>query len=85
LHAARVALELAKRLAVRWAIDDLLGVAIQQLRIARTPSSPQVAGPMGAPVMEITVNRCRKEQRHEYRLAHNLLPEHRTAAAKRRA
>lgn len=35
LQAARVALELAKRLAVRWAIDDLLGVAIQQLRIAR--------------------------------------------------
>jgi cytochrome c peroxidase len=35
LQAARVALELAKRLAVRWAIDDLLGVAIQQQRIAR--------------------------------------------------
>ncbi len=35
LQAARVALELAKRLGVRWAIDDLLGVAIQQLRVAR--------------------------------------------------
>jgi hypothetical protein len=35
LQAARVALELAKRLAVRWAIADLLGVAIQQLRVAR--------------------------------------------------
>jgi cytochrome c peroxidase len=35
LQAARVALELAKRLTVRWAIDDLLRVAIQQLRVAR--------------------------------------------------
>ena len=35
LRAASVALELAKRLGVRWAIDDLLGVAIQQLRGAR--------------------------------------------------
>jgi cytochrome c peroxidase len=35
LQAARVALELAKRLGVRWAIGDLLGVAIQQLRGAR--------------------------------------------------
>jgi hypothetical protein len=35
LRAARVALELAKRLGVRWAIDDLLAVAIQQLRGAR--------------------------------------------------
>ena len=33
LRAARVALELAKRLGVRWAIDDLLGVALQQLRV----------------------------------------------------
>jgi cytochrome c peroxidase len=36
LQAARAALELARRLGVRWAIDDLLGVAVQQLRIART-------------------------------------------------
>jgi cytochrome c peroxidase len=35
LGAARVALEVAHRLRVRWAIDDLLGVAIQQLRRAR--------------------------------------------------
>ena len=53
-------------------------MAIQQLRIA--------PGPIGAPVTEMTiVDRCRKEQTHEYRLAHNLLLEHRTAAAKRRA
>jgi cytochrome c peroxidase len=35
LQAARAALELAKRLGVRWVIDDLLGVAVQQLRVAR--------------------------------------------------
>jgi cytochrome c peroxidase len=35
LQAARVALELARHLTVRWAIDDLLGVAVQQLRVAR--------------------------------------------------
>jgi cytochrome c peroxidase len=35
LQAARLALEVAQRLGVRWAIDDLLGVAIQQLRAAR--------------------------------------------------
>jgi cytochrome c peroxidase len=35
LRAARVALEVAHRLPVRWAIDHLLGVAIQQLRRAR--------------------------------------------------
>jgi hypothetical protein len=35
LQAARVALELATRLRVRWVIDDLLGVATQQLRVAR--------------------------------------------------
>jgi hypothetical protein len=36
LRAAKVALELAHRLRVRWAIDDLLGVALQQLRVARS-------------------------------------------------
>jgi hypothetical protein len=35
LQAARAALELAKRLGVRWAIDELLGLAVQQLRVAR--------------------------------------------------
>lgn len=35
LQAARAALELAKRLSIRWAIDDLLGVALGQLRVAR--------------------------------------------------
>jgi cytochrome c peroxidase len=35
LQAARVALELAKRLTVRWPIDSLLGVASHQLRGAR--------------------------------------------------
>jgi cytochrome c peroxidase len=35
LQAAKVALELAKRVAVRWVIDGLLGVAIGQLRSAR--------------------------------------------------
>jgi hypothetical protein len=39
---------------------------------------------MGAPVTETTiVNRCGKEQTYEYRLAHNLLPEHGTVASKR--
>ena len=34
---------------------------------------------MGAPLADTTiVNRCRKEQTYEYRLAHNLLPEQRT-------
>jgi cytochrome c peroxidase len=36
LRAAKVALALAHRLRVRWAIDDLLGVALRQLRIARS-------------------------------------------------
>jgi hypothetical protein len=36
LRAAKVALELAHRLRARWAIDDLLGVALRQLRIARS-------------------------------------------------
>jgi cytochrome c peroxidase len=35
LQAARAALELAKRLGVRWAIDELLALAVQQLRVAR--------------------------------------------------
>jgi hypothetical protein len=36
LLAAKVALEVAHRLPVRWAIDDLVRVALQQLRIARS-------------------------------------------------
>jgi cytochrome c peroxidase len=36
LIAARVALEVAQHLRIRWAIDDLLSVAAQQLRLARS-------------------------------------------------
>jgi cytochrome c peroxidase len=36
LRAARVALEAARRLGIRWAVDDLLGVALWQLRSARS-------------------------------------------------
>jgi cytochrome c peroxidase len=36
LRAAKVALELAHRLRVRWAIDELVSVAVQQLRGARS-------------------------------------------------
>lgn len=36
LRAAKVALELAHGLAVRWAIDELLDVALRQLRSARS-------------------------------------------------
>ena len=32
---ARAALELANRLSVRWAVDELLGLAVRQLRVAR--------------------------------------------------
>jgi hypothetical protein len=35
LLAARLALDAARRLGVRWAVDDLLGVALSQLRSAR--------------------------------------------------
>jgi cytochrome c peroxidase len=46
LRTAKVALELAHRLPARWAIDDLLGVALQQLRIARSA----LANPATLPV-----------------------------------
>ena len=36
IAAARVALEVAQHLRVRWAIDDLLNVALQHLRAARS-------------------------------------------------